>query len=348
MGFNEEILYFILNNCGECDFEYDNFYPIHYALFTFNMPLVKYLYEKYRSTAEYFIDLLHASCMLNQIESVKYFVDTAKIDVEKENEYGYHPIHQACKHGYLPIVQFLISRGADPNSKTKQKLTPLLFAIKKMHYSIVKYLCENTEIKINCVDKHKYTALHYACVQNNFEMVKYLLEHGCNPNLKNDDGVQPCFYTTSEDIIKYIAKINEDKLPVDSYGRTLLHYSAYINSPKLIKYFISLNMDKDLKDGNGLTPLHHTSLNGSLEAAKYLISHQADKDARDNYGRTPLHYAYFRNKLNIADYLISIGADQTIDDENGRIPIELKDLCTMNFEMYLEIRQHVLFFTFNL
>ena len=67
------------------------------------------------------------------------------------------PLHTACLNGRLPIVQYLIEKGADIEAKNQEKKTPL----------------------------------HYASWNGQTNVVKYLLSKGANKNAKNTSGTTP-------------------------------------------------------------------------------------------------------------------------------------------------------------
>jgi len=49
-------------------------------------------------------------------------------------------LYWAAKGGHLPIVELLISKGANVNSRTKRGKTPLRAAIKKGHRIVAELL----------------------------------------------------------------------------------------------------------------------------------------------------------------------------------------------------------------
>ena len=63
---------------------------------------------------------------------------------------GWNPLHFASYLGNKPIVAYLLSnQDVDPNSETKDLLTPLHLAILNEHIEIVKILCENPKVDVN-------------------------------------------------------------------------------------------------------------------------------------------------------------------------------------------------------
>ena len=50
------------------------------------------------------------------------------------------PLHYACLNGYLPIVEYLISKGANIEAKDQYEGAPLHCACSWIHLQIVQYL----------------------------------------------------------------------------------------------------------------------------------------------------------------------------------------------------------------
>ena len=301
--FDEEILYLLLHNGLTITSPIQSIYfcevtyPIHIALYSFNFPLFKYIYETYYPTLNPLNgfdnnNLFRLVCMLKQMNVFQYFITKGKIDIEYSNYFGYRPIHYACEHGMLPIVKYLISKGCDTNPKTLKKETPFYFACINNHFSVAEYLLNNTKIDINCKDYHGKTLLEIAYFRHNLELVKFLVEHGCDINIEDESGNLFFYSYYDENIIKYIASVTKEELVVDRKGITFLHFSAFHNFVELLKYLISINLDKDIRDKEGKTPLHYAYLNNSTDVIKYLISIHANQDIKDIYGKSPIDYSY--------------------------------------------------------
>ena len=78
------------------------------------------------------------------------------------------PLHGACKKGHLPIVKYLISKGANINAKAKNHM--------------------------------EYTPLHFAASHQHPEIVKYLVSIGADKKAKNEYGTIPYNMTFNYDI----------------------------------------------------------------------------------------------------------------------------------------------------
>lgn len=89
-------------------------------------------------------------------------------------------LHLASSRGYLEIIQFLISQGADVNWRF-EKYTPLIRAIMSNELETVIYLIENGA-NVDRVGVHHDTPLIHAIKANNLPIMACLLEAGCQTN----------------------------------------------------------------------------------------------------------------------------------------------------------------------
>ena len=133
------------------------------------------------------------------------------------------PLHYACRHGRLDVVQSLITNciGYTIESRDVNGCTPLHTAAKYGHFNIVKYLISRLlmsliSIKISTklssalmslfqgklADQHTNlngnTPLHAACMGGHLDIVKFLINTiGCDPLSINIEGL-PCLHMAAE------------------------------------------------------------------------------------------------------------------------------------------------------
>ncbi len=83
----------------------------------------------------------------------------------------------------MPLVQYLLSRGANPNAQNiAERTTPLHDACTVGNLQVVKILVEagaNLELK----RKEGVTPLYYAVYHRHFPIVKYLVSKGAKVNV---------------------------------------------------------------------------------------------------------------------------------------------------------------------
>jgi len=56
---------------------------------------------------------------------------------------GWTPLHYACAKGQLQVAQFLITNGANPNSRSPNGSTPLMMAAQAGNEELIKFLLDN-------------------------------------------------------------------------------------------------------------------------------------------------------------------------------------------------------------
>ncbi len=119
----------------------------------------------YQSTREKVESLWYAS-VDGDIERVRAILDEGYHDVNGGNRWqvdmdpnGWSrtPLHAAVLNANVKLAKFLLTKGADPNRRTKYGDTPL----------------------------------HFAVEGGQLEMVRLLLKNGADASVKNDDGDTP-------------------------------------------------------------------------------------------------------------------------------------------------------------
>ncbi|KAG7191122.1 hypothetical protein KM043_007154 [Ampulex compressa] len=140
--------------------------------------------------------------------------------------------------GKLPVIQCLISHGADVNAVSDSGSTPVRSACFMTHVDIVSYLVQNgadilkanynggtclinsvqsVELctfllehgaDVNATDIQNKTALHYAIQEHRLQTTKLLLEHNADPHLKSkyDDALQTACLKGAIQIFEYLVE----------------------------------------------------------------------------------------------------------------------------------------------
>jgi ankyrin repeat protein len=98
------------------------------------------------------------------------------------------PLHVATENNEYSIAQLLVTKGALVNEKNTKGETPLLIASRnKKGLGIVRLLLENGA-DINAADFHGWTPLMFASKEHNEDIIKFLAEHGASMNARNRKG----------------------------------------------------------------------------------------------------------------------------------------------------------------
>jgi hypothetical protein len=124
-------------------------------------------------------------------------------------------------------------------------------------------------------------------------VVRLLLEHGADPNIKNENGRTPLHWAAREDHVEV--------------ARLLLEHGA----------------DPNIQDKDGLTPLHVAAFYGHVEVVELLLEHGADPNIQDKYGDTLLHWAASKGRVDVVKLLLAHGANPTVKDKDGKTPLDI-------------------------
>ena len=276
------------------------------------------------------------ACKEGKLTSVQWLI-------EQENEYNKNitdsdkktPLHYACEEGHLPIVKYLISKGANIEARDKDEKTALHYATFRGDYPIIEYLISKGA-NLKAKNKYGQTPLHYACQKDNISNAYYLVKKGANMEEPDKYGQTPLWLASQKGHKKFIKfALIMNHLP-SNYEPVL--YSIITEKPKdflpnifqackegritTVQWLIEkLNLDPNKADSDEKTPLHIACEYGHLPIVAFLISKGSNLEAKFEYGKTPLHIACENDHLPIVEYLLSRGAYIEAKDLDGKTPL---------------------------
>ncbi|XP_030701773.2 ankyrin repeat domain-containing protein 31 [Globicephala melas] len=104
--------------------------------------------------------------------------------ISKRNARGESRLHLAARRGNLSLVKALIESGADVNLKDNAGWTPLHEAASTGCNDIIVELLK-ASANVNCENVDGILPLHGAVANNHLKAAEILLQHGANPNQKD-------------------------------------------------------------------------------------------------------------------------------------------------------------------
>ena len=328
---NLSIAQFLLSNGANANAKnYNGNYVIHCATIGNLLPIVQYLIEKehvdkdmrgnnattplliacecgFLPIIEYLISKganiyahngsgkcsIHCATEFNQLSIIQYLIEKQNVNIDIKSPFGYSPLHIACQKGFLPIIEYLISKGANIEAKNRIEGTPLHCACENGHIQIIDFLISKGA-NIEAKNGHGKTPLHYAFIKKHIQTIEFLISKGANIQVK------------------------------DKSGNSFIHYACNYGILPIVEYLIETkNVDVNMKGSHLRTPLHYACENGFLQIVEYLISKGADIEAKvlDDY--TPLHIAVDRCKTDIVKCLLSHGANKYAKTKLLKTPYSL-------------------------
>ncbi|WP_264376206.1 ankyrin repeat domain-containing protein [Wolbachia endosymbiont (group B) of Idaea aversata] len=298
---------------------------------------------------------LHCAASNGKLDIVKYFIDEEKVDVNVKDNNDDTPLHLAT--GYLDVVKYLISKGANINAKCKAGKTPLDIAAYQKLSDVVEYL-KQTQLdldkklliaakggdlnkaidliskgaNVNVKDNNDDTPLHLAV--GYLDVVKYLISKGANINAKCKAGATPldiAAYQKLSDVVEYL---KQTQLDLD---KKLL---IAVKSGGLNKIIDLFNRGANINAENeyGKNPIHIAAESDYKNIIEFLLSKEGvGVNDTDEQGHTPLHWASWSGHLGMLEYLIGKGANINAKCKAGKTTLDIaRDKGYNNIVEYLE------------
>lgn len=177
---------------------------------------------------------------------VQFFEGTVELVVggfpdpgDREAKKLLEPLILATKNGHLPVVQGLVNRGADVNSKGMWGMTPLMWAASKGHLDVVRFLLDRGA-HVNAEAGNRSTALMWTAFAGHDEIVKLLLQKGAYIDARS------------------------------AYGRTALVSAIYNGRLEVAKTLLAKGARIHFRDKEGKTALDYAREKGFKNLAAFL------------------------------------------------------------------------------
>jgi len=192
------------------------------------------------------------------------------------------------RSGLLPL---LVEWGAPVNEFDYNNETLLIRATDREAYHLVSFLLDHGADP-NLRNEKGKTALMYA---RTIVTAKYLLAAGADPNLQDKNGETALFHAwLHPQIIIPLLEGGADASHTDLRGNTVLHRWGYIQDDDILEALLSRGCPLDQPNHNGLTPLMSAARSGRGKAVLSLLEKGADATRRDNSGTSVICH-YLRN-----------------------------------------------------
>ena len=177
------------------------------------------------------------------------------------------------------VVELLLSRGVDPNTR----------------------------------DGDGFTALHAAAMSCQRKTISLLLRRGADLNARDKEGNTPLHYAVACDypqrVLPPLLKHGADPNAVNARGEAPLHIAAGEGRYAVAYLLLQHGADPNARDAEGNTPLHRAAANCRYALAQLLIQHGADPNAKNNQGKTPADLLNCPGKVRVFKRLLAAGAE---------------------------------------
>ena len=212
---------------------------------------------------------------------------------------------QAAEIGYETLVKKFTTAGAGVDVAHKGT-TPLQFAAKNGHESIVKHLLSLGADVNSEAAKDSFKPIMHAVNKGYTTMIQLLIEYGAGVRQLNANG-QTVLHLAAQHGRQEITRLLLERIPDlaarDRMGRTALHLAS-LNGHAEVVETLAPNSSVDTWDGDGDTPLRLASKSGHMSAVKVLLQSGARVDLTGIDHHTALYSAAINGHEAIAQMML--------------------------------------------
>ena len=319
----------------DSDDEPVNFFDFFYDMIRNSLENKISIQENKKPATSTGYSLLHLAVYSSIPTLVEFLIKEFKLDPNQISVYGETVLLAYINRNggtdeNAKIIEYLVTSGANIELENQEGMKPLLLSVKQRKYTFTTKLLEFRP-NLNSQDRTGNYPLLQAVKNSHLPTMEVFLNHGANPNLKDNKG-RTCLHwainlsnadaDASNEIENCLLSSGANLNAVDSRGRTPLHYAfvkigdpfniSYIDPIETVSNIVSRVEPKpqvDVRDKWGNTPANYAAQRGSVISMLYLLKHGANINNVNNDGNTPLNECLINGHQNMCIFLIQKEAD---------------------------------------
>jgi ankyrin repeat protein len=274
-------------------------------------------------------------CVLNgNIDAASVLLE-CRVPIDYTDDKGNTVLHHISNSTSSDLVRKLVNAGADLHLSNKNGVTPLQVAVEAQNIDVVEYLLSKNADPSQCSNE-AHSLLHIACDKNDLSLLRVLAEK-CKMDLQLADSIKgaPSLLMTlvetwrepNLELLAYLVETGK----VDLHRRSgyleypLLATCAFRHKPQ-IRYLLEHGANPDIKDSSGRRPLHFAAL--ATDLVDDLMSFNVEtlvngQPPRDKMGRSPIHFAAVGGHWDVFEGVSKLydESELTMPDNDGWTPL---------------------------
>lgn len=302
------------------------------------------------------------ACYMGELYRVREYLESDRRDALINMRFadGDTPLLAASSSMRYPLIEYLLSCGADPNVSDAPTVAVLHGAVAiRSLIELRAFLAYGAHTEMRVDEELGLTALHGAVIEDWEEGLQLLLEYGADINAISSMGATAlciaCCQAAPNRIIELLLDGHASPELRNERGLSALHICV-TQPDRLMKIFIGRGVSLEIRNAEGQSVLHFAVLEACASMCELLLSAGADIESVDSRertmliaackanrpqavefllkkgvsvnesdyrGRTAMHYAAHNLSLQLVRMLVESNAEWTIQDDDGRTPLEL-------------------------
>ncbi|XP_014283224.1 serine/threonine-protein phosphatase 6 regulatory ankyrin repeat subunit B [Halyomorpha halys] len=237
---------------------------------------------------------------------------------------GKTPLHLAAINGHKSAVEYLLNKGADPQSTDSHRKTPLIYSAKHHHWNVAKQLLSKTCTSANDTDEEKRTILHLAVLDGQIDFISSYYQ--CfnkiinNKDSKDRTPLDVAIEMERRDIVRSFLQYYWSTLKFEDCIALNLEKVGELSN--VVESLSAIKASSKCRDDKNRTLLHSAAWHGDEDTVRSLLENRMNNlDAMDVDNRTALHLAVIQNRHVIVRLLLEHGARKDIKDKNQMNPL---------------------------
>lgn len=210
-------------------------------------------------------------------------IEMAKLLLEKGAKNTPDAFTEASVKGQAGIINLLLEKGADINSRTSFGMTPIMFAVR------------------------------YVKAYNRLDAVKLLIEKGADLTAKDNSGKSVLMYAcegSHSGVVRLLIEQEPFRDADLSHCQDAFFDASSNGDLAMVRTFLERGMDVNSQDGFRMTALMTASMRGHRDIVEYLLIKGADVNKIALRGKTALSLAVEGGHFEVRDLLLEYGANQ--------------------------------------
>ena len=221
--------------------------------------------------------------------------------------------------GHTEVVELLLSKGADVDSRLDTGQTALLLASEKGQIATVEVLLRHGA-DMHGNNNEGFSALLLASYHGHTTIVRMLLDAGADIHFRVGSGHSALHVAAQNgytETVELLLGRGADVQATSETGHTALMVAAQSGATSTVEMLVDVGADVDAELGEGHTALMFSTQAGRIETVAMLLGKGANIDAKLSNGATALMFAVETANVQMVELLLGAGANIYVVAKDG-------------------------------